>query len=85
MKKIVHYKPSPQDFIVEGQRALLWDVLDHTSLEVSNTSGHPVTTSKVVRIHEGYFETLNTFYVPDDSVVNIVDMEGATTPLLDRG
>ena len=84
MKKIVHYKPSPHDIIIEGQRATLWDALDHTSLEVSNTPNRPVSTSKVVRIHERYFETLNTFYIPNGSMVNIYYMEGAATPLLDR-
>lgn len=67
IKPIVHYRPSNDDFVAEGARALLWDVLDHPNqYMVSNTPGTPVMTSEVVEVygHKAGFETLNTVYIP---------------------
>ena len=64
LKQTVHYRRQPDDVVVEGRRALLHDVVDHPSRLVSNKPGTPVITSPVVRIHEGYFETENSFYLP---------------------
>jgi hypothetical protein len=66
MKRIVHYRPSLDDVIVEGQPAILAKgCIDHPSPFVSNKE-KPIMTSKVIRIHEGYFETENNYYDPLD-------------------
>lgn len=65
VKPIVHYVPTGDDNIVEGTWATLFHVVDHPNTSrVSNKPGQCVWTSKVVKIHENGFETLNTRYVP---------------------
>lgn len=61
-KKVVHYRPTPDDRIIVGERALLFDVVDHPSEDVSNTPGTMVSTSAVRKIEKLYFETQNTIY-----------------------
>jgi hypothetical protein len=60
MKKIVHYKPHPEDVIVVGRNGYVMEPLDHPGPHVTNTV--PVITSRVVHVAEGYFETENTIY-----------------------
>lgn len=62
-KKVVHYRPTSNDFIKLGHGALVYPV-DHTSASVSNTK--PVRTSQVIGFNpiEGGFETMNSIYRP---------------------
>ena len=60
MKKIVHYKPHPDDIIKEGHNAYIWQPLDHPQPCIIKPE--PLITAKVEQIHEGYFETENTIY-----------------------
>lgn len=64
-KIIVHYRPTNQDIIKVGSRAMLWNVLDHPSDAVSNTPGEAVYTSNVINIindNGDSFETQNSIY-----------------------
>ena len=61
-KPVVHYRPTPEDRIIVGERALVYDVVDHPDFKVSNTPGKMVSTSPVKRIEKLYFETQNTIY-----------------------
>jgi hypothetical protein len=63
-KKTVHYYPHKYDNIFPDTSAFVVCVVDHPDVQrVSNTM--PVNTSKVLFIRgDGYFETVNTIYVP---------------------
>lgn len=63
MKPIVHYIPSPDDFIEVGRGGCVYPV-DHPSDRVSNF-GHLCYTSPILRKEtDGEFETENTIYKP---------------------
>lgn len=70
MKKVVHWRPTKDDFIEVGARALLFNVIDHPNKDrVSNRPDNPVSTSgviKIINMKDGQitkFETENTIYL----------------------
>lgn len=63
-KPVVHYRPTENDAIEVGVRAIIYNVVDHPSSMVSNRPGVAVFTSNVLKKKGRRFETENTRYVP---------------------
>ena len=58
MKKILHYKPTADDYIIVGHNAYLHHPVEQGDI----LRRQAVITGKVVSIQEAHFETENTIY-----------------------